>query len=234
MTTKRKLELAGAGLAAILLIVFLVQWINHREQIIRAEEQEKAAQAQIAEREHDIATLQQAIKDRDAENSRQIAALQQQIALVKTPQQAAQVIPQYVTVPQGQQFGPLQEIKANTPPTFKPGDFILPSEDALPLAQTLNKCKQDQASLGSCTADLADTTKQLDARTQQFKLAQTDADRWKKVAKGGSVWQRTFKIAGYVACAGGGAYLGTKIQNGGLAPSVGASAGVLGCHFVLK
>ncbi len=233
MTTRRKLELAGAGLAAIALVIFFVQWLNHREQIIRAEEQEKAAKEQISEREHDIAVLQQSIKDRDTQNAREIAALQQQIALVRTPQQAAQVIPQYIPMPQGQTFGPLKEI-TNTPPTFKPGDFILPSEDALPLAQTLNKCKQDQVSLGTCTKDLSDTNNQLEARTMQFKLAQDDADRWKKVAKGGSAWARTLKLMGYAACAGGGAYLGSRIQTGTVAPTAGAATGVIGCHFVLK
>ena len=233
MTTRRKLELAGAALASIALVIFFVQWLNHREQIIRAEEQEKAAKEQISEREHDIAVLQQSIKDRDSENAREIAALQQQIALVKTPQQAAQILPQYIPMPQGQTFGPLKEI-TSTPPTFKPGDFILPSEDALPLAQTLNKCKQDQVSLGACTKDLGDTNNQLEARTQQFKLAQNDADKWKKVAKGGSVFQRTMKLIGYAACAGGGAWLGSKVQTGTIAPVAGASAGVIGCHFVLK
>ena len=232
MTTKRKLELAGAGLAAIALIVFFVQWLNHREQIIRAEEQSKAAQASIAEREHDIAVLQQSIKDRDSENAREIAALQQQIALVKTPQQAAQVIPQYIPMPQGQTFGPLKEITASTPPTFKPGDFILPAEDALPLAQTLNKCKQDQAALVTCQADSKDLNAQLEARAMQLQLSQKETAVWKKAAKGGSAWSRTFKLMGYAACAGGGAYLGSRIHTGTLAPAVGASAGVLGCHLL--
>lgn len=228
MTTKRKLELAGAAILLIACLVFLVQWVSHREALIRAEEREKADQAQIAEREKDIAERERDKQQRDRETATQIAQLQAQVAALKTPQQAAQVIPQYVPM------SPLREITAGTPPAFKPGDFVLPSEDAIPLAQALNKCKQDQISLGTCQKDLTDTTSQLEARTGQFTLAEKDAERWKKVAKGGSGWTRAFKVMGYAACAGAGAWVGDKVKPGALAPTVGASAGVLGCHFILK
>ena len=91
--------------------------------------------------------------------------------------------------------------------------YTMPAEDIVPLYKSLAQCQQDGKELAVCHSDQVDLRSQAAALTTQRDSYKQEADTWKQAAKGGTVWQRTWKVVKYVsigALIGGGIVAATK------------------------
>jgi hypothetical protein len=118
----------------------------------------------------------------------QIAVLQTNLAQIKTPQQAAQAIPQYFPSVQPTPVTvniPAQPATSTTPatPAHTEQVFTLTNDQLMSLAKQGEQCKECQLNL------IAEKTANEGLQTQ-FTNCQTEVSTWKKAAKGGSFWHR--------------------------------------------
>lgn len=197
-----------AGIVGLVVLVVLIglgirEYINAREDRIRAEEQAKAAD--------------QRMKDREVQYQQQLSTLLKQRAAVRTPQQAVAAIPDVSHLPVAIRIVQPPDLLPNAPSAAKVGDAIIPQESVVPLFQQLADCRVNELGLTKCQGDLADVRQQATA--------------WEKAAKGGSWMKRTLRKAKVIACAGAGAGLGAAANQGPKGAAIGALGGATLCSL---
>src|SRR5258708_30014415 len=213
-----KLYIPALVVLAVVLFFAAKAWVDEREARVRAEEQSKAQQAIITQKD-------ESIKDRDKQWQQQQTDFQKQINDIKTVSQARQVL-QPILLP-GAQTGvsvPQNQVsKAELPAAIQkdlPGapteKFSLVSDSQMiALAKREKTCQETESGLGHCNADLIDWQ-------AKFAASQKEVETWKTAAKGGTWVHRTLKIAVPLGCAGAGAWLGSKSSKEAKRAAIGA------------
>jgi hypothetical protein len=217
VTTRIKLELAGAVLAIILVAVCIGAWVGAREDRIRAESTVEAQKSVIA-----AAAGREA--DRDAALKTSLSVLEAAKNAVQTPSQAISRLPSVIPLPQpiylsvpaavsqgggnGAPVGIPQTDPAKAAAAGKPlPDAIIPSADLKPLYDFGVECQACKIKLTNALADRADDAVKLTAVTKE-------RDGWETSAKGGTTLQR-IKRAGkwFLIGAAAGAVAGAVAQH---------------------
>lgn len=187
------------GLYLGILAVASIGAIAYHERTLDYAEVKAKADAQ----EQIIATANQRMVERDAEYKMQIA----QIMAMKstpatTPQQIVERIPQYFPQLQPALQQPINP-QTGQPDTTKPAQLVFDAPQAKLLNDTLVDCRICQTDRTKLTGDLADTKIKLDGMTKE-------ASTYKTAAKGGSIWQRSGRIAKWLLIGAGIGYVAAK------------------------
>jgi len=114
-------------------------WIQEHDARLLAQQQEKISETVVK-------NLQQQIADRDAGAKQAQAVIVKVVHDTKTPEQAAQNLPQVVTAP--------LPVPVVTQPS---GDWLVPKADVLPIFTQLADDKICRSQLDTTTKDLSDT-----------------------------------------------------------------------------
>ena len=104
---------------------------------------------------------------------------------------------------------------------------LLTDQQMIDAAKRENQCQITESGLTKCLADVDDWKAKFDA-------SQKDVETWKTAAKGGNWLHRTMRIAVPLACAGGGAWLGSRAKSGGKGAAIGAMVGGGGCALSFR
>lgn len=163
-------------LAIVLIIALAVGMVTYlREEVAKAK-----MEAQISVQQTQIDSLAKSIQNRDSEASKAIQSVRQQAARVKTPQQAAEAIPDISGLPVT--FRPLP-ISDNNPSAE--GLYTVAGPDVLSLYQKLAVCSEHDLMLAACQGNYGDLQKQADLLKQQRDAAVN-------TVRGGTFWHRFY------------------------------------------
>jgi hypothetical protein len=179
MTTRVKLEIAGAILALLVLGIVGGSWLGAREEGIRLKATLDAQNAVI-----DAAGKREAAREEALKES--LATLEDLKKRTRTPQDVVRQLPQVLPLP--------QPITLSLPPSLVQGagnkadspvpqTATIPAADLKPLFDFAATCKECQQKLSSAEQDKADDAVKIAALTKQRDAAVT-------AAKGGSKWER--------------------------------------------
>lgn len=223
MTNQRKLEIGLAVVVTLAAAVFLHGWLQAREANNNAEVHSQVLEQTVAEKNHDL-------EARDAHLAAYLDKVDQQVAALKTPQQAVKVIELHVPTPAGQEPIIIQrsdlsaKVQAETPDS--PGYALMTSDEVQAIAKDQLKCEADRNALLTCKADATDLREIISAKDREVQL-------WKTAASGGSKWQRFGRVLKSVGCGAGGAALGSVVTRGNqpTGAAVGAAGGVVACSL---
>jgi len=158
--------------------------------------------AVIETQQSDISGLVQRIAAARNDALAQIAALDnQRKALASTPQRAREVIRELVPMQ-----SPIQQMAPLTPksPPDAPS-ALLTKQQEIELAQYAISCKQCSVERDQIESELKDQQEIISRQKVELNAA-------KKSAKGGSIWQRTVRIAKWGAIFGGLGYAVGRTQ----------------------
>ena len=158
--------------------------------------------AVIETQQSDITGLEQRIAAARNDALAQIAALDnQRKALASTPQRAREVIRELVPMQ-----SPIQQMAPLTPksPPDAPS-ALLTKQQEIELAQYAISCKQCSVERDQIESELKDQQEIISRQKVELNAA-------KKSAKGGSIWQRTVRIAKWGAIFGGLGYAVGRTQ----------------------
>ena len=158
--------------------------------------------AVIETQQSDISGLEQRIAAARNDALAQIAALDnQRKALASTPQRAREVIRELVPMQ-----SPIQQMAPLTPksPPDAPS-ALLTKQQEIELAQYAISCKQCSVERDQIESELKDQQEIISRQKVELNAA-------KKSAKGGSIWQRTVRIAKWGAIFGGLGYAVGRTQ----------------------
>ena len=198
---RTKLEI-GAGLVVVaILCVFLYQW--HRSEIDIAAAQAKAEvlQRTVDEAQKSINGASDAIAKRDAVLAQQQQTFAQQLASIRTPQQAQPIILDYAA-----KNLPSASVTAQVDAKTGATQYSLTPEGVVALGKQIATCQENASELAACTKDKADFQHITTDLTTQRDSYKQEAEEWKKAAKGGSKWQRTMRVVKYAVIFGGVGY----------------------------
>lgn len=195
MTTPHKLELIGAIVISVALVIAGRSWLDEHDARLKAESDAAATKAAFEKLQDDRTAAAAAEAERDRQTAAQNAATMSELAkTLKTPAAIADYTtrmlpglpaPAIVTTPK-----PAPDAKPDAPAP-KP----LVTVDAATLDTRLAQCKVAETSLASCNADLADRAKDRAAADAQIKLLQNENSELVKLT-GQSKWQKAWN--GYI------------------------------------
>lgn len=146
------------------------------------------AQQQLNEQlQHQMQGLKAAEDNRDAQTRATIAAMQQVVSKVQTPQQIAQWLPTQLPAP--------QPIEIEVPPAtsqdpMPPATAKIPQRDLPFLRDVVENCKECNVKLATAQADLQSRDERLHLAGEQLSATQKQRDAALKALKGGSFWTR--------------------------------------------
>jgi hypothetical protein len=205
VTTRVKVEIAGAVLFFILGAIGLVVYIQEREDRIRADAAVSAQKAAFDQAAEQMKALQVADAKRDAQTAATIAQLTQAAAAQKTPQQIASWIPQQIpNLPQ-----PITiNVPKATPDNPTPNAIAsIPQADLPKLRDTIEACQLNAVRVSACAADLASRDKQIEIFNKQtIPSLNNQIEDLQQELKGGTFWVRLKRAGKWVvfgAVAGG-------------------------------
>lgn len=188
LTTRVKLEIAGAIVALLVVGVVGGSWLGAREEGIRLKATLDAQNFIIADAGKREDAREEALKG-------SLAQLEEAKKRTQTPTQVVQALPGVLPLPQPITFN----IPTNAPqdpgnkgalPTAPSAQ--IPAADLKPLYDFAVTCKECQAKLQSAQADKADDVIKIGALTKQ-------RDEAVIAAKGGSKWSRIKRAAKWFA-----------------------------------
>jgi hypothetical protein len=203
------------ALIAIILL-FIGFWVQEKIANVKAQAIEDAQKQVQAE-------AQKRIDDREKQFDMERKQLLDKIKAVKTPQQAITALPSVVELPKPIEMLP-DAPSANGGSGQVSGGAVIPTESIKPLFDRLATCKLTESGLTQCQADKKDMQIQLDA-------ANVEAHQWKLAAKGGTKWHKFGKALKVIACAGGGAAIGSFSQQKQMGAAIGAAGGAAVCSI---
>lgn len=213
LTTKLHVALTVALLAAV--AFFARQWLAAHDAYLRAESQSKSSQSAIAQLNKQQSDLVAQLKQAQAGQQAQLAALHKDYAQAQSPEQLAALITRVLNLPQ-----PITIATPGDPPTasassqmgsatnlaipnssvrVKQGSFPsasagnpaaqVPLPDAPQIKAFVEQCQECQIRLATANQEAAINSQQIAALRQQVTITEQDRDTWKRAAKGGS-WPR--------------------------------------------
>lgn len=179
LTTRHKLEIAGAILALVVIGIIGGSWLGAREEGIRLKAMLDAQNAVLADASKREAAREAALKD-------SLAQLEDLKKRTQTPQEVVRQLPQVLPLP--------QPITLNLPAAVAQGDpklagvqpgqtATIPAADLKPLFDFAANCKECQAKVLVLEQNKADDLVKIGALTKERDDAIT-------AANGGSKWQR--------------------------------------------
>lgn len=193
MTLRTKLEIGSGILFAVLAGLYGWEALQKHDAVLTANVKAQAL-------EDAQAKLETALKARDEQYQKDSAVLHAQIDALSrvTPQQIVAKAPEHLELPK-----PIIISSDNAPRVVPQGSAIVPDVDIKPIARAIlegEQCKLDRA---KCQADLTDWQ-------AKDKLHTQEAEQWKTVAKGGSVWKRVKKAAIYIGIGAAAGYVAAR------------------------
>ncbi|MGH9727127.1 MAG: hypothetical protein ACRD33_03770 [Candidatus Acidiferrales bacterium] len=201
LTTRHKLEIAGALIALVTIGIVGGSWLGAREEGIRLKATLDAQQTVLADAGKREAVREAALKE-------SLAELEDLKKRTQTPAQVIRELPQVLPLPQPITLSLPAALAQNgdKQAVLQPGQSaVIPAADLKPLFDFGATCKECQASVAALTQDKADDAVKL-------RALETERDEAVKAAKGGSKWQRIKKAAKFLAfgaAAGAAALCGT-------------------------
>jgi hypothetical protein len=207
MTLRAKIE----ALAAICILVagalIVRSYLDARADQLRLQATIAAQQGIIASAQQQMQSLDAAAKQRDAQTQATIAAMQQAVARVQTPQQIASWIPPQLPTPVPLAVNIPSPTAANPAP-----DAIarIPQQDLPAIRDMIESCKECSVKLNAAQQDVASKDQQLRLAGEQLSAMQRERAAALTAAKGGNLWRRIqrnalwFFIGGATAAALGG------------------------------
>jgi hypothetical protein len=207
MTLRAKIE----GLAAICMLIAGVlivrSYLDARADQLRLQGTIAAQQGIIASAQQQMQSLDAAAKQRDAQTQATIAAMQQAVARVQSPQQIASWIPPQLPTPAPLAVNIPSATAANPAP-----DAIarIPQQDLPAIRDMIESCKECSVKLSAAQQDVASKDQQLRLAGEQLSAMQRERDAALTAAKGGNLWRRIqrnalwFVIGGATVAALGG------------------------------
>jgi hypothetical protein len=147
-------------IAVAIALVGFHSWKLEHDDKLAIKQAEAVAEVQVK-------NLQQQIRDRDAESAQKVQTIVKVVHDVKTPEQAAQALPQVVTVP--------LPAPVETQPN---GSWLVPQADVLPVFQQLADDKICREQLTTTTKDLVDTKAIVVARDTEIKTLKKPRGFW--------------------------------------------------------
>jgi hypothetical protein len=187
-----------------IVVIGLTAWEEKRNDNAKLDATITAQKTVIDAAQREMDTHQAADKARDAQTAATIAAMQDAVAKVKTPQQIANWIPQQLPLPQ-----PITvQLPPATPQNPAPDAIVtIPQADLIPLRDTIEKCKECAIKLSTAQQDLTSRDERLALAGQQMIAVQKERDAALTAAKGGSFFTRAKRIAKWVAVGAAAGYV---------------------------
>lgn len=200
LTTRHKLEIAGAAVALLVIAALGGSWVGAREQAIRAEATVEAQQQVIAASAKQAKDLVEAEAERDKLTAVNVAMLQAAAAKQVTPAEIAKWIPQQLPTPQPITFTIPQATAANRTPN---ATASIPQADMPALRDQIEQCQVCGAKLTTAQADLSSRDERLVLAGEQLSAMSKERDAYMKAAKGGGFWSRVKRSAKWFAIGAG-------------------------------
>lgn len=205
--TRRELIMAAV-------IILLVGWWAYQWHLDRLEQVESDALDKLSE--HKIDDIIKSEQSRHDQRDQDVKVIYRERERAVTPEELAAYIAKASNLQSVPQVAPLPDAPSVT------GMYLKPQE-VTTLADKLAECNAQNIDLGTCRLDLV-------GQKEVAKIEHEKAEKWEKVAKGGSTGKKVLKFMGCAAMAGGGAYIGSEIGKGKGA-AIGAAVGLGGCKF---
>jgi len=207
MTLRAKIEALAAICMLIAGALIVRSYLDARADQLRLQATIAAQQGIIASAQRQMQSLDAAAKQRDAQTLATIAAMQQAVARVQSPQQIASWIPPQLPTPAPLAVNIPSATAANPAP-----DAIakIPQQDLPAIRDMIESCKECSVKLNAAQQDLASKDQQLRLAGEQLSATQRERDAALTAAKGGNLWRRIrrnalwFLIGGATAATLGG------------------------------
>jgi hypothetical protein len=192
LTTRHKLEIAGAVLALAACAVLGGAWLGAREEAIRAKATVDAQNQVIATAEKRDKDLVAAETERDKATAANVAALQAAAARQTTPAEIAAWLPKQLSTPQPITF----TIPAPTAAIPVPNAVAsIPQADLPALRDEVSQCQVCGVRLATAQSDLSSRDARLVDAGEKLSAMTKERDTWKDAAKGGGFWSRVKRSA---------------------------------------
>ncbi len=192
MTARAKIEVAVAVAAVLAAALGLRSWLSEHDARLKAEADSRANQQAIAANQLQIASLAQMIQQVRDDNAKQVAALNQTVAALKTPgDQMAWILEQLKTS---------QPINVNIPKDpNQAATAVVPQADIPQILAQVQACQQCKLDLAAKEQELGYVQQQNAKLADSLKATTDDRDEWKATAQGGTKWQRFKRAAKWFA-----------------------------------
>jgi hypothetical protein len=171
---------------------FASQYLHARDAYLRAESQIQSDQATLTALAKQQSELAAQLKQTQADQQSQLAALHKDFAHAQSPQQLADLISNAMSLPQ-----PIQ-IRTPVPTPEQPDPqpvAEVPLPDAPQAKAFLEACQECQINLSAAEKESQLAAVQAATLKQQLALAQKERDTWKHAAQGGTWARRAAKRA---------------------------------------
>jgi hypothetical protein len=198
--TRGHLEALAAAVLAIILGILGYQYLQARDDRVKMDATIQAQKQVIDQATADRAQHAKEDAARDAATAAQLDAMSKAVAQIRTPQQIVGWSQQQladairgiqITVPAPTAANPHPEATVTIPENSLPG-----------LRDTIEQCKECAVKLNTAQADLESRLQQMKEADAQIQALKTERDVAVKAAKGGTAWQRAWKVVKYVAIGG--------------------------------
>lgn len=190
-----KLYLSFIAISTLLVLIAGSAWREHVRDDARRD-------AVLETQQNDIAGLEQRIVEARDQAQAQIAALERdRQTLARTPERAPEIIRQLVPMQ-----SPLQQtapLTAQSPPDAP--SAVITKQQEIDLAQYALACKE-------CTTQRDELMQETRNDTEVIARQKVEIEAAKKSAKGGSVWQRSLRLAKWGVVFGGLGYVLGRTQ----------------------
>lgn len=194
LTTRIKLEIAGALVAFMVLAVIGGSWLGAREEGIRLKATLDAQQQVIASSAKQVKDIQDAETERDKVTASNVAALQAAAARQTTPAEIAAWLPKQIQTPQPITF----TIPAATTQNPTPSAIAsIPQADLPALRDEVTQCQVCAQKLSSAQSDLSSERDKEVLAGEQLSAMTKERDAAVTASKGGSLWKRIERAVKY-------------------------------------
>lgn len=192
LTTRVKLEIAGALVALVVLGTVGGSWLGAREEGIRMKATLDAQQQVIASSAKQVKDIQDAEAERDKVTAANVAALQASAARQTTPAEIAAWLPKQIQTPQPITF----TIPAATPQNPTPAAIAsVPQADLPALRDEVTQCQVCAQKLADAQGDLSSERDKEVLAGEQLSAMTKERDAAVTAAKGGGFWKRLGRAA---------------------------------------
>lgn len=199
MTTRVKIEIAGALLALVVIGFVASSWIGSREDAIRMKATIDAQGQIIAASNKQAKDLADAETARDKVTAANVAALQAAAAKLVSPAEIAAWLPKQLPTPQPITF----TIPAATPQNPSPNATAsIPQADLPALRDEVTSCQVCSQKLATAQSDLTSRDQRLTLAGEQLSAMTKERDAAVTASKGGSFWHRVGRATKFIAVGG--------------------------------
>ncbi len=176
-------------------------WLSEHDARLQAEERSKAKDQVIAQNQQALQSLGALIEQVRQDNAKQVAALQETVAALKTPDEQLAWIVSHIQTQPGQ-----PPITINVPKNpEQPAMIEVPQARVPEVTEAVKGCDQCKLDLTAKTQELTYTQQQNQRLADSLKQETDKAEMWENTAKGGSFWQRFGRAVKWISIGAGAA-----------------------------